>query len=138
MRCASSSMPNTAGTMTMPGAVMPGRANSSAPILRPSRMASSRFLPARFSCASILVLPNSAEARHAAGRRIFAMQLFARKDERPRGMRGECRFGEARQDELQLPRVSRNVADREDAWRAGGAAGGLDADVVALEIDAPF
>src|SRR6185312_12922226 len=131
------SMPNTAGTMTMPGATMPGLANSSAPILRPSRMVSSRAFPASFSCASILK-SSSAQSRHAAGRGIFEMQRLAGKDERSRRMRGERRLGEAGEYKFELSRVSRDIADREDAGHAGGAARRRDADVAALEVESPF
>src|SRR3954462_3703375 len=129
-------MPNTAPTMTMPGATMPGLANSSAPILRPSRMASSRVFPA-ISCASILEF-SLAQSRHAAGGGIFEMQRLAREDQRAGGMRGERRLGKAGQYELQLSRVSRDIADGENSRHARGAARRLDADMAALEIETPF
>src|SRR5258706_2326368 len=139
MRRVSSSMPKAGGTMTIPAAIWPGRANSSAPIWRPSRMAISRVFPSSFSCVSMdSFLLGWFQSRHAAGRRIFEMQLLAGEDERPDGMRRERRLGEARQDELQLAGVAGDVADGEDAGNAGAAARRIDADVMALEIEAPF
>src|SRR5688572_1290760 len=56
--------------------------------------------------------------RHALGGRVFEVQRFARVHQRINAVRGHRRFGEAAQNELQLARIARDVADGEDAGRA--------------------
>ena len=59
--------------------------------------------------------------RNALGRRIFEMQRLARMQQREDGMRGDRRLGEAGEDQLQLAGIGGDVADGEDAGRAGSA-----------------
>ena len=51
------------------------------------------------------------------------------------GVRGHRRLAEALQNQLQLPRIGRHVADREHAGHAGLAGGRVDPHVVAFELE---
>src|SRR5579885_2907284 len=80
---------------------------------------------------------NSLSARHALGRRILEMQRLAGAEQRMDRVRRERRLGEAREDELELPRIGGDVADREDAADRAHAGRGIDGDLVPLEREAP-
>jgi hypothetical protein len=58
-------------------------------------------------------------------------------DERVDRMRGQRRFGEARQDQFELAGINGDVADREEAGARGHAGRGIDADPVVVDIEPP-
>src|SRR5690349_22953833 len=70
-------------------------------------------------------------SRHAAGRRIFEVQHLAGMDPREGGMGRGRGLRKAREDQLELAGIGRDVADREDAGPAGRRRRGIDTDMVA-------
>src|SRR6185312_10599733 len=69
--------------------------------------------------------------------RVLEMQRLARIYQRMDRVRRERGLGETRQDQLELARIGRNVADREDSGARGRAARRIDADVVLLDLEPP-
>ena len=65
------------------------------------------------------------------------MQLLVRMDQLVDRVRGQGRLGEARQDQLELARVGRDVADGENAGLVGLAGRRIDGDKLAIELEAP-
>src|SRR5690242_20482453 len=76
-------------------------------------------------------------AGNALCRRIFKVQSLAGMYQRMDCMRGERCFGKARQDQLELARIKRDVADRENPRARGSAGGGIDADAVVVDVEPP-
>src|SRR3954454_22501869 len=81
---------------------------------------------------------NTASAsRNALCRRVLEMQRLARIYQRMDRVRRERGLGEARQDQLELARIGRDVADREDSGARGRATRRIDADMMVLDIEPP-
>lgn len=77
-------------------------------------------------------------ARHARRRRIFEVIGLAGMADGARRMRRRRRLGKARQDQLQLAGVMRDIADGENAGRRRGGRALFDLDMGFLDIEAPF
>src|SRR5262245_54657299 len=72
-----------------------------------------------------------------ARRRVLQVDLLARLEQRLRGERRQRRLVESAQDEFLLARVIADVADREDAGRAGLERGRIYLERLALHREAP-
>src|SRR4051794_2990018 len=76
-------------------------------------------------------------SRNPLCRRIFEVQRLARIYQRMNRVRRDRGLGEARQDQLELARIGRDVANREDTGPRRRAGRRIDADMVVLDIKPP-
>ena len=75
--------------------------------------------------------------RNTRRRRILEVQRRLGMDQRIGRSRGDGRFGETGQDQLQLAGIGDDVADGEDAGLAGRGRRGVDGDLIVLQRELP-